>query len=297
MFKDLPLNALRAFEATARLGEIKLAAQELFVTPAAVSQQLKKLEQHLQLNLWERHANQIVLTAIGAQLYEVCHRSLFDLQAGIQTLRPEKRALSVCVQMPTTMASLWLIPRLGDFYRQYPDIDVRLLTSGEWRLPDSDLNIDVFLRCLPEQEAFDAQFGYEPLFAESMSVYASPHFYWQDAVNVIAIQSDDCVYQAMNWRVWLEKYAHLGVQVGQTRVFDTENDAIQAAIAGYGLVLASDALVSKTVEQGLLRPIFPQHSLVWHESYYAVYRLARQRHTAVATWLKWLQEQAYLQKT
>lgn len=291
------MNALRAFEATARLGEVKLAAQELFVTPAAVSQQLKKLEQHLQLNLWERHANQIVLTAIGAQLYEVCHRSLFELQAGIQGLRPETRALSVCVQVPSTMASLWLVPRLGDFYRQHPHIEVRLLTSGEWRVPDSDLNIDVFLRCLPEQEAFDTQFGYEPLFAESMGVYAAPHFHWQDTVNVIAIESDDCVYQSINWQTWLDQYSHLGVQVAHTRVFDTEHDAIQAAIAGYGLVLASDVLVSKTVEQGLLRSIFPQHSLVWRESYYAVYRLGRQRHVAVAAWLKWLQEQASLQNT
>lgn len=297
MFKDLPLNALRAFEATARLGEIKLAAQELFVTPAAVSQQLKKLEQHLQLNLWERHPNKIVLTASGSQLYEVCHRSLGELSIGIEALQPRTALLSVCVQVPTTMATLWLIPRLGDFYRQHPNIEVRLLTSGEWRLPDSDLNIDVFLRCLPEQDACDAQFGYEPLFAESMGVYAAPHFHWQDAVNVIAIESTDCVYQTINWQAWLAKYAHLGVQVAHTRVFDAEHDAIQAAIAGYGLVLASDVLVSKTVEQGLLKPMFPQHSLVWRESYCAVYRLGRQRHVAVAAWLKWLQEQAYWQNT
>ena len=80
MFKDLPLNALRAFEATARLGEIKLAAAELFVTPAAVSQQLKKLESHLNLNLWNRHANKITLSTAGEQLYGSCHLCCSELK-------------------------------------------------------------------------------------------------------------------------------------------------------------------------------------------------------------------------
>ena len=86
MFKDLPLNALRAFEATARLGEIKLAAAELFVTPTAVSQQLKKLEVHLSLNLWHRHGSKITLTTAGEQLYASCHLCFSELKQSIADL-------------------------------------------------------------------------------------------------------------------------------------------------------------------------------------------------------------------
>ena len=69
---------------------------------------------------------------------------------------------------------------------------------------------------------------------------------------------------------------------------------IQAAIAGYGLVLASNVLVSKSLEQGVLKALFPQQILPWHELYYALYRTGRQRHSAVATLLSWLGQQSDL---
>ena len=106
MFKDLPLNALRAFEATARLGEIKLAAAELCVTPAAVSQQLKKLESQLNLNLWDRHGNKITLTAAGEQLYSSCHQCFSALKQNIHTLQPHANTNSVSLQLPDSLATL-----------------------------------------------------------------------------------------------------------------------------------------------------------------------------------------------
>ena len=288
MFKDLPLNALRAFEATARLGEIKLAAAELFVTPAAVSQQLKKLESQLNLNLWDRHGNKITLTAAGEQLYSSCHQCFSALKQNIHTLQPHANTNSVSLQLPDSLATLWLIPRLGDFYQQHPDIDVKISTSDDWQHIEPDFNIDVYIRCQPEHGDFDLAFEHDKMFAEYFGVYASPHFNLNNKINLIAIQSDEAVYDSINWARWLEQYPHPSLKTADLRYFDSEHDMIQAAISGYGLVLASNVLVSKCLEQGVLKALFPQQILPWHELYYALYRTGRQRHSAVATLLSWL---------
>lgn len=292
MFKDLPLNALRAFEATARLGEIKLAAAELFVTPAAVSQQLKKLEVHLSLNLWHRHGSKITLTTAGEQLYASCHLCFSELKQSIADLQPHAHHNSVSLQLPDALASLWLIPRLGDFYQQHPDTDVKILTSNDWQTIEPDFSIDVFIRCLPEQTQMDAAYGHKKMFTEHFGVYASPHFNLHNKINLIAMQSGDVVYDSINWAQWLKQYPHASLESADLRHFDSEHGMIQAAISGYGLVLASNVLVSKSLEQGLLKALFPQQTLPWHEYYYALYRSGRERHTAVATLLSWLEKQA-----
>ena len=106
------------------------------------------------------------------------------------------------------------------------------------------------------------------------------------------MQSGDIVYDSINWARWLKQYPHASLESADLRHFDSEHGMIQAAISGYGLVLASNVLVSKSLEQGLLKALFPQQTLPWHEYYYALYRSGRERNTAVATLLSWLEKQA-----
>ena len=129
-----------------------------------------------------------------------------------------------------------------------------------------------------------------------MAVYAAPHFSWDEAVNLIAIEAEDPIYSLISWKNWLKRYAHPSLHQANMRAFDTEHDAIQAAISGYGLVLASDVLVSHSVKQGLLKPLFTKQVIYPQEHYYAVCRIGRQRQAAVACLLAWLNEKAVLEK-
>ncbi|HEY4586003.1 MAG TPA: LysR family transcriptional regulator, partial [Brevundimonas sp.] len=119
-----PLNALKAFEAAARRLNITRAAEELSVTPGAISQQIRILEEHAGAPLFHREGRQIALTELGAELYPLL-RDGFDYlkRAGDLLYRPERRhALSISV--PPSFAAKWLAPRIARFSAAHPEIEV-----------------------------------------------------------------------------------------------------------------------------------------------------------------------------
>src|SRR5450432_3273484 len=129
--RKLPfLNGIRAFEAAARAASFAKAADELHVTPAAISRMVQLLEQRLGLQLFERKANRLVLTPAG-RAYQAGLTQLFDQLANLTaqvTAMSGARALTVGVG--PTFATRWLIPRLADFQKQAPEIEVRFATGG-----------------------------------------------------------------------------------------------------------------------------------------------------------------------
>ncbi len=157
MFAKLPLTALRGFESAARLGSFKAAAQELNVSPAAISHQVKSLEAFLGVRLFERSSQSVRLSADGERLQPFMHRALLDIQHGLQVLSPPCAAQSLVVSTTPAFASLWLIPRLGDFHRLYPEIDVRLHTSNDVVDLQRDASIDLAIRALfmPDPQLFE----------------------------------------------------------------------------------------------------------------------------------------------
>jgi LysR family glycine cleavage system transcriptional activator len=122
-----PLNAVRAFEAAARRSSFRLAADELFVTPGAVSQQIRLLEDHLGVRLFERLPRAVRLTPVGQEFFAAVSRHLRGIAQAAERAHP--RADTVELTLVPTFASRWLMPRLPHFTQQYPGVQVRLDAS------------------------------------------------------------------------------------------------------------------------------------------------------------------------
>jgi LysR family glycine cleavage system transcriptional activator len=128
-YERLPLNALRVFEAVATHLNFGEAAEALHVTAAAVSQQIKTLEDYLQTPLFRRDGRKVQLTSEGVQLLPGIRHGLDELEATLQRLRQERQTGTINVSMLASFLQRWLMPRLGGFRTQHPEIELRLHTS------------------------------------------------------------------------------------------------------------------------------------------------------------------------
>jgi LysR family glycine cleavage system transcriptional activator len=130
-YDRLPLNALRVFEAVATRLNFGEAAEALHVTPAAVSQQIKTLEEYLQTPLFRRDGRKVSLTAEGAQLLPGIRQGLDQLEATLQRMRQDRQSGTINVTTLASFLQRWLMPRLAGFHAQYPDVELRIHTSSD----------------------------------------------------------------------------------------------------------------------------------------------------------------------
>src|SRR6266850_3408875 len=130
-YDRLPLNALRVFEAVAARLNFGEAAEALHVTPAAVSQQIKTLEDYLQTPLLRRNGRNVQLTPEGARLLPAIRRGLDELEAALQSLRQERHTGTVSVSTLASFLQKWLMPRLADLRARHPEIELRIHSSPE----------------------------------------------------------------------------------------------------------------------------------------------------------------------
>ncbi len=130
-YDRLPLNALRVFEAVATRLNFGAAAEALHVTPAAVSQQIKSLEDYLQAPLLRRTGRNVQLTPEGERLLPGVRRGLDELESALQALRQDRQGGTINVTTISSFLQKWLMPRLGDFHAQHPETVLRFHTSAE----------------------------------------------------------------------------------------------------------------------------------------------------------------------
>ena len=288
LFTKIPLTAYRTFEAAARTGSFKAAADELFVTPGAVSYQVKALEAWVGVMLFSRSGSGVRLTVEGERLYRHAHRALLDISTSLAELRPEHDALTLVLATTPALAAAWLIPRLGDFYKAQPHINVRVETSNELVDLLRDFSVDLAIRTAsgPDPALFS-----EPLMAEYFSVYAAPaiaHPLAHDRVELINLRWQMPGGYTVDWATWCTAAGHQD-WLGQAlmREYDDEHFALSAAIAGQGMVLASNVLVADSVAKGLLVPYRPDVVLPGPH-YIAACTPGRERQSPVKEFLGWL---------
>jgi len=172
-FYDLPsLTALAIFEASARHRSFKLAAGELNVTPSAVSRQIRALECEFDVPLFSRQPNGVELTPEGQDLYEVLSSGFARASAVVHRIKMRDRVQNVTIACTNAVATMWLMPRMCEFWRENPDLQIDHLISDnmrDYRRADIDLRIRYGGGVWPDETA-------EPLLREWIYPVASPAF-------------------------------------------------------------------------------------------------------------------------
>lgn len=253
----LPLNALRTFEAAARHQSFLNAADELGVTPGAVSRQIKALETELGLRLFERFNRAVRLTPAGERLADGVRHGLDGLQAAVAEAQGA-RAGPLAISVMHSLAARWLVPRVHDFQQRYPEIQVMIAASD---LP-ADLvrdRIDIAIR-----------YGAGPypgyavtrLIDTRMFPVCSPRLLQtqalkepRDLAHALLLADVNLTPTETAWRHWLEAAGVPEIDANRGLQFSNTYLAIEAALAGRGVALAQEAMVVDELAAGrLVRP-------------------------------------------
>lgn len=284
MFSKIPLKALRSFEAAARLSSFRLAAEELAVTPSAISHQVKSLEAWLGQRLFTRTPSGVELSAAGATLFSDVHRHFQDLARSLARLRPVTQEQTVVVTTTAAFAALWLIPRLGSFYTAYPQIIVKVEASNEVVDLARDASVDVAIRNTRKQHSDLHQ---ALLLDEHFGVFVAPGTA-PAAAELINVAWATPQTAGVEWPQWCAA-AGLGHWLNDYKMRDYEDEhyAVQAAVAGQGYLLASTVLAADSVARGALLAYRPDVTLQG-ASYHVLVRPGRERVAPVREFVRWL---------
>ena len=306
-----PLNALKVFESAARHLSLKQAAQELNVTPAAVSHQVKLLEEHLGIQLFRRLNR-------GLELTPAARAALPQLSAGFDTLaqavammRPQPDTGQLTISAAPSFATRWLVPRLHRFFSAHPEVDVRVsarlrrVKQGE---KDRDVERATLENWLQESDVaiLYGHGGYDgyradKLFAPTIAPICSPRLINgdqplstpQDLVHHTLVHDDTGIlYDGVGfWEEWLKAAGVSGIDVDRGPHFSHAVLAIEAAADSLGVVVTIPLLAANELAVGRL--VMPFKLQVPAKSaYYAVSNDAAGARPAVAAFREWLLEEA-----
>lgn len=282
-------TALRVFDAAARLGSFKAAAEELGVSPTAVSHQIRSLEDQLSLALFVRMTRRVELTDAGATLAGATSVAFQQINDALEDLTVSERTLTIST-VPA-FAALWLAPKLNDFEARQPDISVRVETSTEIVDLNRDRRIDLAIRYGGGDYA-----GFEttPIARETLAAFGSSEYLrslnrFSDAV-LISTRWVSRALPAFTWSDWAGAASEPAPKASQ-RQFDQEQQVIQAGLAGQGLILMSTLLVEDMVRRGWLTPYRPEIVLKGF-NYSAVTTHAHAGVGKVRRFLSWIKEEA-----
>ncbi len=292
-----PLNGLRAFEAAARHGGFARAAAELGVTPAAVSHQVKSLEAGLGLVLFERRARGLVLTEAGASYAAELTGAFNHLARAQAALRERKLSGILTLSTLPSFATLWLVPRLGQFHARYPDIALRVVSEirlTDWDTHDVDVAVRYGLGHYPDLRV-------RRLFGETVSPVCRPSLLngdpplrdWPDLARHTLLHDWEALKEepSITWGPWLRDHGVPEDTLPRGLFFNDSTAIIQAARHGVGVAIGRSRLVAQHLADGhLVRPF--EISRPAEFSYYLVAPEDRAGDPKVAALADWLLEQA-----
>jgi LysR family glycine cleavage system transcriptional activator len=291
-----PMNTLRAFEAAARYLSFTLAAEELHITQAAVSHQIKVLEQALGVRLFRRLNRAIRLTEEGQEFVSEVRMALNHLATAVEKLAAPDAGGPLTVSVLPSFASKWLVPRLGRFRDKHPEIDVRIDPSNQltdFRRDDVDLVVrygkgeyeglhsvrlmteDIFPVC-------------SPTLLKGPNALSKP----EDLRRHTLLHDDAYV----DWAMWLLVAGVKGIGPRQGPFFTDSAMVIQAAVEGQGVALARGALAAGDIAAGRLVKPF-DIAIPTKYAYYVLSPRATSHHPKIAAFREWLLEEVAFDDT
>lgn len=285
-----PLNALRAFEAAARHLSFTRAAGELNVTQAAVSHQIRALEERLGRKLFRRVGRNLFLTD-AAQIYLADLRAAFDrIDEATRRLEARDRGGVLNATVLPSFAAMWLLPRLGRFRLAHPDIDVRLSSDSEmvdFARSDFDIGVRTGRGRWPGLRA-------HLILTERLTVVCSP-----ELARSLGLREPRDLAKATllhdepreRWALWFRALGIEDVDPWRGPGFSHSNMVIQAAIAGQGVAVVGETLATDELKAGRLVRPFPE-TLPTDYSYYLVYLDAAAERPKIVAFREWILAEA-----
>ena len=259
-----PLNALRAFEAAARHMSFQKAAGELHVTPAALSYQIRQLEDHLGRKLFRRLNRAVDLTPDGAALAAGVRDGFDRLMQAVAAFNQRRTGNVLVISAGPAFTAKWLTPRLYRFIAAWPDIDARIAASirlADLRRDDVDIVVrfgrGTYAGCV-SSKLLDEYVT--PLCAPSLLTGAHPLRGPADLAHHTLIHDETHVgvFDLPDWRRWLAEAGVSNVDASRSGLhFNVADHAIDAAVAGAGVVLGRMVLADADIKAGRLVQPFP----------------------------------------
>jgi LysR family glycine cleavage system transcriptional activator len=288
-----PLNTLRAFKVAAHTLSFTEAANELNVTQAAISHQIKALEVSLDKQLFKRGNRSLTLTESGSRFLPFVDRMFSVLEEGADQVMQSDESMTLTVSVIPSFAARWLVPRLGLFIKACPEIDFRLAPSSSLTNFARE-NIDLAIR-----HGGGKYPGLDSIHLLDEQIYPVCHPRLLQGKHGLKTPAD-LKHQVLlhddghgDWRTWLLAADVHDVDVSRGPVYTDSSMAVQSAIEGDGVALARSQLVKSDIVRGLLvRPFNISQPSKF--AYYVVYPQDKPVTAQMSAFITWLQQQVVL---
>lgn len=292
MKRRIPLNPIRAFETAARHMSVARAAEELCLTPTAISHHVRMLEDYLQVKLFERKNGRLILTAHAEEVLPLLTKGFESIESAIDQLMREEKRERLVIASPPSFTQIWLLPRLRKFTEQVSGIDV-VLTGAKSRANVVEDRVDLAIAY--GHSGSDQRI--ETLMDEELVPVASPTLVEEaggreQALRTLPFIHDDKgprpAGQYVTWKDYMSMFCQTNQDTSSGLRFSLSSLAIEAAIKGHGMLLGRSRLVEDYVKAGDLEPIGPAHPTKFE--YYMLSRT--ETSSAASAFREWLIEEA-----
>lgn len=285
-----PLTALKSFTAAARLGSFQAASVELFVTPSAVSHQVKSLEEFLGIELFVRRTRRIVLTAAGEQYYQSVQEALFEIDRATQNLISTHQTGQLHLSVAPAFLTRWLLPRISSFYEAQPDVEIEMSAETgliDFERSETDMAVyfghgqwsDIEVQLLRHYQQVPVC---NPNLLNGKEIYTP-----EDLLNYTLLHIPK---RKDEWPRWFKQ---VGVPYKESKrglYLSSGSLTTSAAINGLGFALADVGFVSDEIATGKLTAPLDEF-LITDKSFYLVYQKKRALTYPMKAFQSWLMEE------